>query len=359
MSRVFISSCLAAALEIACGLQDLPDVTVEGVHVRLAADPGLELCAGSLTHMDAFVARVSAEFGVQPPTGDERFVFYWLDDEGFYERSDCTEGHPGCERKGVIYSMSAPLDHEFVHMTSHAFQHGPPFFNEGLAVAYGGLGSVRQAPTVLASDVRRSLYAERSHFVDYDVAGVFTSFLIARHGIDKYLVAYEALPREPSTVAIDKAFREVFGVSLDQSIDDFEAAYKPCTKAENDAKLLECTAPELTWDGSVLTHVRRLACDQEDAVGPYSGDAVVVLQTVVVPTAGFYEVKVISDAPEGAEERGNAISLVPCGGCGTGSSAVVQDAAVVLLAAGRHSLRFHGSSRVSTSVGIRMEPVAF
>lgn len=354
--RYLLSSLLVVGLGSAC---DLPDVTIEGTHVRIAADPGLELCAGSLAQMDDFIVRVSMEFGVDPPTGNERFLFYWLDEDGFYERSHCTAGHPGCERDGIIYSMSAPLNHEFVHMASHAFQHGPPFFNEGLAEAYEGLGSVRQAPTVRADDIGRSLYAERSHFVDYDAAAVFTSFLIARHGLDKYLAAYAALPREPSAESIDKVFREILEVSLEQSITEFEATYRPCSEAENDAKLIECAAPELTWDGSVLVHFRRLACGQEDAVGPYSGEALVVFRTIVIPSSGLYKVKVIGDMPGGAEEREGAISLVPCGGCGTGPSAVVPaggDGATLSLTAGRHSLRFHGSSKISTGIGLRIEP---
>lgn len=345
---------------------DLPGVTAEGLHVRIAADPGLSLCGGSLSHMDEFVARAAANFGLPPPTGEDRLMFYWLRNEDFYERSHCMATALGCEEDGIILAKEAPLDHELVHAIAHRLGHPPSFFTEGLAAAYGGLGAIRKAPMISTYGARESVFAQDYLSVDYGAAGAFNAFLVASHGIEAYLEAYALLPREPRATVIDDIFRDVFGASLAQLMDEFGATELPCSRAENDAKLVECAAPEIAWDGLALEEIRHLSCDQADALGPYNGHDLVVLKTLVVPENGLYEISVTQDTTDTTDtldikEPPSAVSLVPCGACGAGPSVTVcasDGAAVVTLAAGRHSLRFHGSSRLATNVWLRMVRIA-
>lgn len=346
---------------------DLPDVTVEGLHVRIAADSGLSLCAGSRSHMDEFVARAAAQFGLPPPTGEDRLMFYWLKGEDFYDRSHCRATALGCEEDGIIFSKEAPLDHELVHAIAHKLGHPPPFFTEGFAAAYSGLGAIRKAPTISMYGVRESVFARDYLSVDYGAAAAFNAFLVASHGIEAYLKAYALLPREPRATVVDDVFRDVFGASLAQLMDEFGATELPCSRAENDAKLVECAATEIAWDGLALEEFRQLSCEQADALGPYSGHELVVLKTLIVPQNGLFEITVTQDTTDatgttaGIEELPSAISLVPCGACGAGPSVAVSAAdgtAVVTLAAGRHSLRFHGSSKLTTNVGLRIARIA-
>lgn len=341
---------LSVALSLAC---DLPDVSGDGHHVRIAADPGLHLCAGSMAHMDDFVHRSSVEFGVAPPIDDDRILYYWLSPEDFYSRSSCSQGPDGCERDGIVYAKVAPMNHELVHAVMHRFGHPPSFFSEGLAAAYGGLGSIRQASTNLAPDVMATIEASHSQSVDYVAAGAFTSFLVARHGIGAYMEVYARLPSDARASAVDDVFRAVLGVPLDESVRNFEEAFGACSQAESDAKLVECAASELPWDGPRLTSYRRVSCDQEDALGPYE-DHVVVLHTVVIPETDLYEIKVVKDPVDGPPV---AIALVPCGWCGSGPSVAVSSSSghvTTKLHAGRHSLRLLSSSATTTSMGFSL-----
>lgn len=353
--KVIRSFLLTATL--AC---DLPEVTSEGIHVRVAADHGLEICAGTLVHMDRFVSDLSAEFGVSPPTGDSRFKFYWLEAADFSARSGCSEGRDGCERGGEVFSVSAPLNHELVHEVTHQLGHAPPFFVEGLAVVYQGLGAILRPPESSVSDVLRTLEATDSMAVDYSAAGAFTAFLIERHGLDAFLAVYAGLERRSDRNSIDATFREVLGVSLENSEAEFRAAYDSCSKASLDAKLVECAAPEIPWDGAHLTTYQRLACDREDAIGPFDGRDLVVLYTLMVDTPGLYEIKVVSERLEHAAGPQHAISLVPCGGCRSGPPVLVSaggEAATVMLTSGPHSLRLHATAMTPTELGLRIQRI--
>lgn len=342
---------LSVALSLAC---DLPDVSDEGRHVRIAADPGLHLCAGSLAHMDEFVHRLSAEFGILPPIDDDRILYYWLDPDDFSTRSSCSQGPDGCEREGTVYARVAPLNHELVHAVTHRVGHPPPFFVEGLATAYGGLGSIRQASMNLAPDVMATIEAPNSRSVDYVAAGAFTSFLVMKYGVDAYLKLYTALPSDAKAREVDVVFRAMLGVPLDESVRNFEEAFGACSQAESDAKVVECAAPELPWDGPRMTLYRRVSCDQEDALGPYEKDHVVVLYTVVIPETGLYEIKVVTERADGPPV---AITLVPCGWCGSGPSVTASSSAghvTTKLHAGRHSMRLLRTSSAATSMGFSL-----
>lgn len=348
---------LLALASAAC--LELPEPDEFGEHVVVAADPGLELCGGSLAHMDGFIARLSAEFGVDPPAGDDRFTYYWLERERFYERSRCPESATACARSGLSFNPLLPANHELVHNVAGPFGNPRPVFNEGIAVAYEGLGDAygTQSPPrgdlheLLALTTSEELIAARS---GYATAGAFTTYLVRAHGIDAYLRMHAAVgPREPMT-GIDAIFREEFGVSLDDSIAAFEATADDCGRLERDAKLLECDAPELERDDDRFALHRSVACEQDDVVGPYFGASVVVFRTVTIPAAGDYVVQVVGDDPR------NRVGLQPCTICDGAGLDFPAGAPprTVALAAGRHSLRLHGPADVRTSLGLRIEPAA-
>jgi hypothetical protein len=358
----------ALVLVLAC---DLPEVTEVGAHVELAADPGLQACSGTLAHMDEFVAAVSAEFSRAPPPPGDRVRFYWLARDDFHARSPCPDDITACARGDTSFSPLAPLDHELVHNLTAAIGTPPIFFIEGLAVAYQGLDADfphpefdRTAYRLADLDVRR-LIEQRSGSAlrdmgGYPLAGAFTAFLIRTHGIERFLRVYAALGRSATIAAIDREFQAVFGASLEQSIAEFDASARDCIEFEFNAKLVECAAPELAWDGVRLVHHRTLGCDQDDAIGPFSGDAVVVLHTLELTTAGEYQLRVIGDAEEDAlagESSRHAVSLQRCGGCGAPmlTNAAGLSARTGWLDPGRYALRLRGPASRRSSIGLRLE----
>ncbi|MCY0989144.1 hypothetical protein OV203_18550 [Nannocystis sp. ILAH1] len=337
---------------------DLPEPTHHGAHVVIAADPGYELCGGTVAHMDAFVAALSAAFSLAPPTADERFTFYLLDADEIHERHLCPVEATACASGGNSYNPYAPLNHEIVHNVAEALGDPLPLFSEGLAEAFEGLGDAapeagRRSFLPIRDLVGLITGVQLARAGGYSTAGAFTTHLVRRHGLDAYLRLYSAVGPLETARGVDELFREEFGVSLDDSVAAFELDMASCTRQGGDAKLLECAAPELEWSGRRLQHHRSIGCDQDDAVGPYSRDSAVVFYTVDVPADGDYVVTVLGDDPRGR------VSLQPCSICGGEGVAVAVDEPQrsVALAAGRYSLRLHGPASIRTSVGVRIEPV--
>lgn len=337
-------------------LLDLPEVSDEGAHVVIAADPGLDLCAGSIAHMDAFVAALSDAFALAPPAGEDRFTFYWLTPEGFHDRTLCPREASACAYFGKSFTPYAPHDHELVHNVAEAFGYPRPIFTEGLAVAFEGLadGAPDEGHGLL--DVRGLLGfttgVQLGRAGGYPTAGAFTGFLIQRHGLEAYLRMYAAVGPLESEGGIDTIFREELGASLDESIAEFEQE-PPCTRPARDAKLVECSAPALEWAGDRLTLHRAIACEQEDAVGPFTSGSAIVFYTVEIAEAGDYAIAVLGDDPA------NRVSLQPCTICSDDGVAVDagEPPRTFALAAGRHSVRLHGPTDTRTSVGLRIERV--
>ncbi|MCY1062217.1 hypothetical protein [Nannocystis sp. SCPEA4] len=335
----------------------LPDVRHEGEHVRVAPDPGLELCGGTLAHMDDFVVRVSAAFGVDPPTGDDRFTYYWLDPDDFGRRTPCPDYVGGCALYRDVYAKNAPLDHELVHSVSFAYGVGPQIFVEGLARAYEGLGAVREPQPKRPRDVWSFIDANWIAPLDYDVAGSFTSYLIARFGLAEFLAVYRELGPVSHQRGIDRQLRKSLGVGLERTIDDFLADGADCLHEHADPKLSECGAPEIAWDGEYVAEYRRLACEQDDVIGPYGGGDVVVMRSLVVPVEATYDIAVITDDPDLASQL--AISLFPCTQCGDdlAVSVVAGHRGTARLGAGRYSLRLHGPARHEARIGYALTRV--
>lgn len=323
-----------------CGL---PEVVAEGVHVEVAADPGYALCGGTISHMDAFIVAVAAEFGVTAPTGEDRLEFFWVE-EDYEARSPCPWESGGCTRGDRIFSRSAPHDHELVHALAD-FGWVPSFFNEGLAVAYGGIGYADEFD-LGARSVYDTIEARDGLGVDYPMAGAFTWFLVERHGIAAILKVADDLPHGVRTSRVDRSFREILGVSLADSVDDFEEAVAVCPDRQWRAMLLECSAPRMDWDGEWFAEHRSLACAQEDVVGPYGGDTAIIFKTIEVEEGGRFDVGVIA---EGGSAQ-VAISL--CGGCvpTTWVRAGEGDTRVVL-PSGRYVVRVVGPALADISVG--------
>lgn len=349
MARLRQMLVLSSAVLLAC---NKPEITHEGVHIRLAALADTELCAGTIAHMDRFVELLSAEFRITAPTGRERIDFFWVGREDLHALSSCQA--PGCAFGRTIFSLAAPHDHELVHAVVSPLAHPAPFFTEGLAQAYEGLNSddSKSASEWRPGHVRDGLDATTSSGVNYAAAGAFVAHLIAAHGIHKFLRAYTRIPRRADLDDIDTVFRDVFGVTVQDSIADYEVEGRRCGPRGYTARLAECEAPKLEWDGIRLIHWRDLACDQSDAVGPYDGAIVQVFHTVVIPEAGEYRIAFISDDPA----TSHRLSLDACTHCiGPELTLNTGERAVVTLSPGRHALRIRGPVHAPTRAGILIE----
>jgi len=355
----------AVCLLLSCNEPHLPDITQEGAHIIVSSDPGLLLCGGSLGQMDEFISLLSHEFSTDPPVLSDRIDFNWLVSEDFSSRTSCNEAFVACARRPhTVYSKYAPANHELVHAVAFAIGHPPSFFAEGLATAYQGLGGGIQSFDLASfdQDVRPLLEMSGVDLSNtpggYELAGGFTAFLITRFGIRAYLQVYAEMDREAEADVIDGLFLENFGVGLEASVSGFEAStIFSYGQAEFDAKLVECGAPGILWDGVLVEQHRSIACDQEDVVGPSGGGTAVVFQTIDIDKDDLYELRVVGDPTDGTF---SGVSMQCCGGCISQINRLVSvedPARLIQLEAGRYSFRLHGSALGETSVGFRLRRV--
>lgn len=104
-------------------------------------------------------------------------------------------------------------------------------------------------------DLWRSLDASIYYNIDYDDAGAFVAYLIDSHGLAAYLEAMADLPALSTRPAIDRVFRDVFGVTLAASVAEFAAERQTCPHDSYDRKLSECSAPKIDRAHHVLARL--------------------------------------------------------------------------------------------------------
>ncbi len=347
-------------LVAACGL---PEPTLVGAHVQLAMDPGLVPCGDAVGHLDAYVESLAAAWRTPPPSGVELITYYWLDDADFESRTVCGENN--CSLSGDVYATKLPHDHEVVHAVAHRFGLPPPFFIEGLAVAYQFPADETIVEEATAARVLAAIDEFEAFYLaagDYSLAGAFVAFVIERHGIEKFMAVYARLDFLDGRGRISRVFSDVFGESLEAAAAAFEREQVPgCPAGGYRLERFECQAPALDWDGVELGEHVTLACDQDGVIGPFGEGTVMLLRTLEVPADGVYSIRVVGDVGAGDDGRANSVELVSCGGCEGYVNVRVTagpNAEVHALLAGRYVVRLIGPVHVASGVGLHIERVA-
>ena len=348
---------------VACGL---PEIDLEGAHVRLAIDPGLTPCGDPTGHMDHFIRLTAAELRVTPPTGDRRISYYWLDRDHFEELSRCGAREvAGCAwGDDLIFARSFPIDHELVHSLAQTYGAVPPMFGEGLAGVYEvpapGPDDEPWMTGATVAEVIEEFQGEYLPAEHYPLAAAFVGFLIERNGVDALLRAMAHMRYTDGPRRISNLLEAELGAPLEQLSREFQITQYRCPGRALHRKLFECSAPEIAWDGELWVGHRTLGCDQDDVIGPFYSETLASYSTIEVPVDGTYALTVIGDAEVGAGETRHAVTLLRCGGCTGHVQATIAAGSrtqTLTLTAGLYSLRFTGPVEAATSVGLRLERV--
>lgn len=369
---------VAGVLGLGCHEDDADAPAFAGEYVAVYAEPELAPCGGTLAHMDAFVVALAQEFALALPSAAERIRFHWETTASVAAR--CGGDVVGCVIDSEAFAASMPLNHELVHVVAEALGQPPAFLREGLAVAYEGLGAelfgIGWAPEEpdLRALVTMSGFELAGLLGVYELVGGFTAFLIETYGLPAYLRVYGGLATDASSAEVDAVFREVFGDSFEETVVAFEADASGCAHQRFDAKLIECAAPEVAWDGASYSERVERACDQDDAIGPYGeqppyGDQLLVLRTITIPTTGTYELRMAGDdapstaLPDTGYIGGQAlgVSLIRCGACDEGGWLTTRrgdSPRAWKLPAGRYALRVHAPASEPAEVGFSLTRVA-
>ena len=137
MSTPRLTLALALALALGCAPENENEdegAVQAGVYIDLEIDAGLEPCGDLVGHMDRFIELIAGVLEVD--LADRRYGYRWLTPESYLD-SGCSDGSLGCAIDDTAVALSAPLDHELVHVVSFAVGRPPSFFMEGLAVVFG------------------------------------------------------------------------------------------------------------------------------------------------------------------------------------------------------------------------------
>ncbi|MCY1066896.1 hypothetical protein OV090_19145 [Nannocystis sp. RBIL2] len=331
-----------------------------GRQVEVEADAGLGMCAGTLEHMDRFVERFAEEIGL-PLTDEPWITFRWMTPEHYARRNPCG-GMPACAVVRTVYASEMPHEHELIHSAASDLGLAHPFFVEGLAMAFEGGArdaeptddeplpdaEVEPAPRVLAALRDRSTWLPGEY---YFVAGAFTRYLIDRFGLRQHLEFYRRTWYADPYRALAREFRSVFGATLEDVVADFEAERADCHYSAWRFKLLECEAPEVTWDGDRLARHFTLDCDDAAAIGE-AGVHVRTVHSFEVAAAGRFRVELRGDPAVRA-------TFGSCGGCERAMLARLHVGEVqeLELAAGQYFLRAETDAREPVTFGVVMERI--
>jgi hypothetical protein len=302
---------LAAAAIAGCGA-DLDLWT--GAHLDYSSSPSLTACQGTHQYVDDFVPFLSDELGIDT---NKRLEYQWLDDADFGD-APCRESIGGCARSNTAYARKPSTLHEVVHtVTWAAGMNGHLFFTEGIAVAYDpwlgdGIGTryaLPGGPGQPLADPRLELDASTDE-LDYGLAGSFVTFLLARHGPEKFVSFSRILGANSTVEAIRSTFKTVYELDFDGEAELFMVG-APCTDSLFPVRVYDCAAPEVDWSDDSWSFSAGMDCSHDPVIGATGADSASPLIRSVslqVPTTGQYTLTVEGDSEV-------IVQAGPCFGC--------------------------------------------
>lgn len=181
------------------------------------ADPAFPVCEDAVANADRFVEDTSAMLGVSPPHID-----YYL----FDGPTGCGHGqyaNASCAISGAVFANVWIHYHELVHAVDDS--HPPALFVEGLAEALSIPSSVARNTTLSRLDAEVPFETTRfragNPATNYQVAGDFVRYLLARFGMERYRRFAHSLVSLADQITIRRAFVVTFDETLDDVIEDW------------------------------------------------------------------------------------------------------------------------------------------
>ncbi len=333
----------------------LPDIEEQqGGHIIYEYSASHTPCRGNLRYMKDFVAFFGAQTEIRL---DGLYRYSWLSGDDRQQLPHACDAE-GCTIGRHAISGSPILPHELVHavMTSVSFR-SPPFFREGIAVAYTPLdGPGPRYPSFPRTDPRSKMTAGTID-VDFSAAQGFVTFLLARHGATKFIEFYWKLRFSDAIDSIQRAFESTYGALLDEEVAMY-ISNKSCPQSTFTVVPFDCTNDDIPWGAENWLLESEMDCvEDENVAGGFSPTAVwpsLRAVTLEVPVSGRYRLELSSSG--GLTE----IRLGQCFGCPWDQrdvSLASGDSRVVDLQKGRHFLRMTAQSNESPHLAVYLSPL--
>ncbi|MCX4244378.1 gluzincin family metallopeptidase [Paraliomyxa miuraensis] len=285
--------------------RELPPVSWEGEHLRLATNVETPLCGGTAPYMDHLLGALGEQLGAAPPG---RPIYYLLEGDVDEYDTPCGAGDYSCGHGTAAYSPIAPFDHEIVHVARSAIGFSYPLIEEGAAEYWGDDADIRGR---LQGDVLElAAQGNAFEFPFYPKAGHFVAYLLDVYGEESFLELSRRTNYQSSLAAFDDALVAVYGEDLEALAEDYEANYPKCSQRQYRAAFGECTftpARSLCESDEPLVVRRRFSCGDEDVLGPRFGRQWTTIP-IDLPSAGLVFL-FQADLVEGVE-----LTIRRCGG---------------------------------------------
>ncbi len=243
---------------------DPPAVVWMGEHVEVRSELDLTTwCPGTLPRLDGQVGALKDLFAAP----EELVISYQLHPPPL-SGDLCAEGFLACYNKGSVFSSDLLDTHEIVHAISASRRKLPHFFEEGAASYWG----YHYPADFRGLDIREVL---DKHWwsgmgpPEYALAAHFTSYLIHTHGVDRYRALLGETWRGQTRTEFESSFIHALGVSLDETIDNYEEKRPFCDVDSTQRRFYECSQPAIKLiPGEWSTFAIDISCSDPEVVGP-------------------------------------------------------------------------------------------
>lgn len=225
---------ILATLLVACGTDDPPPVdfvdppdiettrVYESDRVEVFTRPNTQFCQGDGEQMDAHIERLSTLLQVDPPPEQlPVYVVGWHDADLINEwcffgplKEDKTLG--GCFRNWMVVAQPPSVPHELDHAVLHALNPNvdSAFWQEAYASAWEPEETWGTYFNTLPEQSVGGAYTQGAHLIRW---------LAETYGIEPVREFYAALGSDWERSDIDAVFADIFGVSYEQLLIEYEA----------------------------------------------------------------------------------------------------------------------------------------
>jgi hypothetical protein len=278
-------------LACACG-SDPHRETLESEHIVLTFPDEAPVCAGTLPYLERSAQAQAALLGIELGT-----IEYILWSHADWSSSPCPQA-AGCVFEHRIHTPYPDLTHELVH--AMRLQQSIKLIEEGLAVALGD-DEERQFVTRYDPPLAEQLEVAALPFADYEEAGDFVSYLIARADPDRVAALADALPADLPAGERAAAFAAAYGQTIEEVV---AGRWQSGWRFEGgDLQVPECASDPVGGDAAGFT----LAIDCDDGgigyavdTSPYVTPYVRRNATVEIAADGMYRLDVVHSDVAGA-----------------------------------------------------------
>ena len=316
-----------------------PPIVWEGEWLRYGRSPSLApQCAGVAPYMNDLIGALTAEFQIHREVTVD---YYYVDAE------DNPCGALGCAKDTAVYSRATLLEHEVVHGVRAHVDFSHLLLEEGAAEYWGDDSREFPFRTMTAGDVVETAGRTSHDGLEseaYGIAGRFYAFLEERTEPSVLLqLLASTVPEQFGPDTLSTELLRITGRDLDAWNAEFQAEYPVCDQFEFRDPTPVCDSVrqvERCDGGDFVPFTTRVACDDEETLGPRDGEIWKYL-AVELPEDGRYGV-FVSTQPE---IDGASIRIEECrGGCGSTTTSFdvptgITPATALDAPAGRYLLR--------------------